>query len=240
MANVHGKNVVLFLGAYDLTGYFKKAATAHQVAKADTTVFGLNDETSLPGIKSATVNMDGYWDPAAGASHAVLAPIVGTAGQVLTLGQNGSTLGSQAELAAGYEAKYENSADIGSAIGATAEVDVSGGLFYGVFQHAKGVETTTGNSASVDGGAATTNGWVANQHIFTISGTGSPTLTGKIQDSADNSSFVDLAGGAFAAATAVGAQQISGSNTVRQYTREVHTISGTGPSFTYATALARK
>lgn len=239
MAFSAGKGAVIYVDAYDLTGYFKKVSTSHQVAKNDTTTFGNNDETSVPGLKSSSASMDGYWDPAVGASHDVLKTIIGAAGKVATIGQNGSTIGNQCEIFSGYESKYEPSADIGSAVGASAEFTTSAGLFYGVFQHAKGAETVTGNSTSVDGGAATSNGWVANQQIFAVTGT-TPSMTGKIQDSADNGTFADLAGGAFSAATVAGAQQISGSGTVRQYTREVHTISGTTPNFTYITALARK
>ena len=240
MGFVSGKNTVIFIDAYDLTGYFNKAKVSHSVAKNDTTTFGNDDETSVPGVKSSMASLDGYWDPATGASHDVLKQILATAGKVATIGQNGTTIGNQCELLSGYESKYEVSSDIGSAVGASAELVTSGGLFYGVFQHNKTAETATGNSTSVDGAAATSNGWVANQHITALSGTGTPTLTGKIQDSADNSTFADLSGGAFSAATAVGAQQISGTGTVRRYTREVHTISGTTPSFTYVTALARK
>jgi hypothetical protein len=79
------------------------------------------------------------------------------------------------------------------------------------------------------------------QDIGTTTGT-TPTLDGKIQDSADNSSFADVSGYAFTQATAAGIANLNvDTRKVRRYIRYVGTIGGTTPSFTMSvTAYGQK
>lgn len=68
--------------------------------------------------------------------------------------------------------------------------------------------------------------------IGAASGT-TPTLDVKIQDSADNSSWADVSGAAFAQKTAAAFAELNVGQT-RRYIRAVGTVGGTTPSFTYA------
>jgi hypothetical protein len=70
------------------------------------------------------------------------------------------------------------------------------------------------------------------QDVGTVSGT-TPTLDGKIQDSADNSAFADVTGYTFTQVTASTSLQSLNVDTrkVRRYIRYVGTIAGTTPSF---------
>jgi hypothetical protein len=70
------------------------------------------------------------------------------------------------------------------------------------------------------------------QEVGVVSGT-SPTLTGKIQDSADNSTFADVTGYAFTEVTATGNLQTLqiDTRTLRRYIQYVGTIAGTTPVF---------
>jgi hypothetical protein len=65
-------------------------------------------------------------------------------------------------------------------------------------------------------------GWVAYLHMLAFTGT---SVTVTLSDSADNSAFTNLTGGAFTAATARGVQRLAGSTTatVRRYVRAVTT-----------------
>jgi hypothetical protein len=71
------------------------------------------------------------------------------------------------------------------------------------------------------------------QNVGTVSGT-TPTLDGKIQDSADNSSWADVSGATFTQVTASDSYQQINVDTrkARRYIRYVGTIAGTTPSFT--------
>lgn len=82
-----------------------------------------------------------------------------------------------------------------------------------------------GNGASYDQTVVSTSfGWAMYLHVFAFTGT---SITVKVQDSADNSAWLDLAGATFAAATAVGHQRVSAgassTATVRRYVRIVST-----------------
>lgn len=82
--------------------------------------------------------------------------------------------------------------------------------------------TATAPATGADLGASPTSysfGWVAYLHVFAFTGT---SVTVTLSDSADNSAFSNLTGGAFTAATAVGVQRLVSSSstaTVRRYVR---------------------
>ncbi len=96
-------------------------------------------------------------------------------------------------------------------------------------------------TATVTGGGVDTQGYnsaMAVLEVGAVSGT-TPTLDVKIQDSADNVSFADVAGLTFTQVTASNNSQvlrIDGLNTPqhRRYLRAVGTIGGTTPSFALA------
>lgn len=110
----------------------------------------------------------------------------------------------------------------------------------------KKTDTTAGNGTGVDltqgattfppvfpavAAASVSFGWAAYLHVFSFTGT---SITITIQDSADNATFANLTGGAFAAATALGTQRLAGTSTatVRRYARLVS--SGTFTNAVYA------
>jgi hypothetical protein len=68
------------------------------------------------------------------------------------------------------------------------------------------------------------------QNVGTVSGT-SPTLNGRIQESADNSTWSDVSGATFTQVTASTSLQIITFDRTLRYLRYVGTIAGTSPSF---------
>lgn len=109
----------------------------------------------------------------------------------------------------------------------------------GVSLHDLTAETGTGNSTSVDNGAATTNGGVGVLHCTAIAG-GAPSVVVKIQHSTNGSTWADLL--TFTAATAATKERIevAAGTTVNRFLREVHTFGGTTTSITHNVAFARR
>jgi hypothetical protein len=70
----------------------------------------------------------------------------------------------------------------------------------------------------------------AMQVIGTVGGT-SPSLTGKIQESADNSTWTDVTGAAFAAVTTSNSLQTISFEWTKRYLRHFRTVGGTSPTF---------
>jgi hypothetical protein len=68
------------------------------------------------------------------------------------------------------------------------------------------------------------------QVIGTVSGT-SPSLAGKIQESADNSTWTDVTNATFTAVTASNSVQTISFERTKRYLRHSRTVSGTSPSF---------
>ena len=99
-------------------------------------------------------------------------------------------------------------------------------------------DTTASNGTSIDfGSASTAFGWAAYLHVVAFTGT---SVTVTVQDSADNGTFASLTGGAFTAATAIGAQRIASSSTtatVRRYVRIA--TSGTFSNAVFAVNFVR-
>lgn len=98
----------------------------------------------------------------------------------------------------------------------------------------------TANGTGVDKTAYIGRGMIV-LNIGVVSGT-NPTADVKIQDSADNSSFADISGAAFAQKTAAGTSTLAVDlDSARQYIRAVFTLGGTStPTFNCAAVLIAK
>ncbi|HEX3148465.1 MAG TPA: hypothetical protein VHR66_10300 [Gemmataceae bacterium] len=70
----------------------------------------------------------------------------------------------------------------------------------------------------------------AAQVIGAVTGT-SPSLTGKIQESSDNSTWTDVSGATFTAVTASNSVQTITFERTKRYLRHARTVSGTSPTF---------
>lgn len=97
-------------------------------------------------------------------------------------------------------------------------------------------DTAATNGSSLDNGTATNFGSQQWLHVFAFTGT---SVTIKIQDSADNAAWADLAGATFGAVSAIGAARVAIANnaTVRRYVRVV--TSGTFSNAQFAVHFTR-
>lgn len=109
----------------------------------------------------------------------------------------------------------------------------------GVILHALGAETATNAETGVDNGAETTVGGVFSVQVTAVTLDGA-TVTVSLDDSADNSNWLALAG-ATKTVTATGGFRIEVAGTIRQFVRAVTTVTdaGAGTTLTYASALTR-
>lgn len=77
------------------------------------------------------------------------------------------------------------------------------------------------------------------QAIGTVGGT-SPSLTGKIQESDDASTWTDVAGASFAAVTASSNLQSLTFERTKRYVRHYRTVSGTTPTFALGVVIGEQ
>jgi hypothetical protein len=77
------------------------------------------------------------------------------------------------------------------------------------------------------------------QSIGAVSGT-SPSQTGKIQESSDNSTWTDIAGAVFTAVTASNNLQTIVFDRTKRYLRHFRTTTGTSPSFILSVVIGEQ
>lgn len=238
MSMTHGKGTAVLFNQYDLSSYCDNADIAGSVEVAETTTYGTTGsaKTYIVGLKDSTLALTGKADFASGASDAILVASHGaSANDVVTVGLEGTTIGSRCKMGAAIQTGYTITAPVADVVSWSADSQLTGPLDTGHFLHALGPETGVGNYTSVDGAAASTGGYAGHLHVTAMTGT---SATIKLQHSTDNSTFADLA--AFTAVTGVTKERISGTGTVNRYLRAAITAVTSLTSITFAVAGARR
>lgn len=186
-------------------------------------------EERLGLLRDGRLNFASWFNPSitAGAegSHAVLKTLP-TADRIITY-RIGAAIGNPAASLVSKQANYDGTRGADASYSHTVDALANSyGLEWGEQLTAgKRTDTTATNGSSLDYGAvSTTFGATAYAHVFAVTGT---SVTIKVQDSADNSSFTDVTGLTFTAVNggATGYERISTSTTatIRRYTRVVTT-----------------
>ena len=237
MAFVHGKNTKVLIGQYDLTGYFNQASASFERQTVSTTVFGLDDHTFISGLGGGSIALGGLWDnTAVSGSDVLLDAALDGSQQVVSISPQGiSAVGQRGVLLNARQQSYPWRAPVADAVRINSNRSADGGMRGGVVLHQLTQESSTGNFASVDHGAAdspTLNGAVGHLHVTEFNGT---TATIKITDSTDDALFSDLI--PFTTVTAAGAERATATGTVNRYSRVE--LTGTFTTITFAVLFAR-
>jgi len=225
MAAVHGRKTRVYINGYDLTGFYRKAESELTREVAESTVFNQDDKTYLPGLRDATASLEGLYDGATDGIAEVLHAALSADPTLLVVCPQGDALGNVAHGLSALATKYALDASKDDIVTLSNEVQSSAGRDRLLVQHALGSEVASGQSASIDNGAASTNGGVGYLHVPDIAGI--TNLAVIIEDSADNSSWATIL--TFAGVTADrGRERVEITGTVRRYTRARWTFTGTG------------
>lgn len=220
-----------YVGAIDLSGDVG-AINSLSTPRAVIDVSPLNNTgyERLLGRVDGTVEFNSYFNPASSRSHPTLSAVgtaSGTANTIVTYAM-GATIGNPIASLSAKQVDYRVTVNADLSISTTASALAANNapVEWGVML-TSGKETyaSAGTaSATVDGGAATSFGATAYLHVFSIA---SGTATVKIQDSADDSTYADVTGLTFTAASAATYERLAtaGTATIRRYRRLV--ITGT-------------
>lgn len=235
--SVHGRSTRVLVDGTNLSAYFRSANSSSSVPTTDTTTFAATGKTFLAGFPEGRLTLDGLFEGGVGSVDETLSAALDGVSHIVMVSREAFTVGGPADLLLARETAYNNTSSVNEAVAISAEFVADGGIKSGAVLHDLTARTATGTGAAVDGGAATTNGGLAQLHVVAISGT-TPSATVVVQDSADGSTgWATIA--TFAAKTAVGAERVTITGTIRRYTRASWTISGTSPSVTFAVAVTR-
>jgi hypothetical protein len=235
MAFVAGRRAKVLIGEFDLSAFLNNASAARTADLADVSVFGDTDREFLKTMQAATVTLSGFIDTVAGSTEPVLSSfLTGTSTRPVSIFWDADAIGSPGICGAGWEGSYEDSAPVDGVQAIAANLTFTGQVDRAVSLHALGAETGTGAYTSVDGGASSSNGAVANLHVTAAGASGTGTVV--VQDSADNMTFATI--GTFSNFTAATSQTIYIAGTVRRYVRA--NLTSARNTQTFAVAFGRR
>lgn len=242
MGAIHGKRAVVLIDGHDISDYFREATATQAISADDTTTFNQEDRTFTVGIGDGKLSLGGLFDandvPLADER---LAAALDAESSTLMYGLGGNARGNRCRLASAVTGSYEVSEKVTDVAETKAEFQVSDTFDNGVIlAAARSVATaTTTNETSVDHGAESTNGGIAQLHV--TANDHDDDLDVIVQHSSNNSAWSDLATFTTVAAEDIESQRVvlAAGTTINRYVRAISTTAGTGV-VVYTVALARR
>jgi hypothetical protein len=226
MAKTSGLGNAFWLDGVDLSGDINRldpSLGGHGVW--DDTAINQSAVSRLGTQRSGTIAVTSFFNPSAGAAHPTFDTLPRT--DRIPTYLFGTSLGSAAEAMVAKQVTYNPSRGEDGSLLHSVECQSNGyGKEYVTLLTAgKRTDTAATNGSGVDNSASTAFGLQAYLHVFAFTGT---SVTVKLQHSNDDAStdpYADVTGGAFTAATAIGAQRIATSNalTIKRWIRVVTT-----------------
>jgi hypothetical protein len=245
MAKASGLGDALLVDGYNLSGDTQDLKRySGWNTPIDVTGIDKSAYERVGGIRDGQINWTSHFNTTANQEHAALSTLPSTDRTVTYF--RGLALGSPAACCITKQLNYDMTRGTDGKINLDLNAQANGyGLEWG-YQLTPGLrtDTTATTGATLDRqlydlldlnggglGTSTSLGWQAYLQVTAFSGT---SVTVTIKDSPDNITFTSLTGGAFTAATAIGAQRLASASgaTVNRYVRAYTT--GTFSSATFA------
>jgi hypothetical protein len=246
MARYGSDDAFILVDGYNLSG-LTTTGTAEIEAITEAT-HGLGDsweEQSYVGLKRAMLTQEGFYDDAALQSNVAL---VGSEGlsRLALFGLEGNVIGEKAIAYMGaLESKTVRIATRGELHKLNVEYVGNGAVHDAIILHALGAEDASPantQSASVDNAAQSTTGAVAFLQVTSLTLGGYTNCIIQVDDSANNSAWLAVSGGAFTAVTAAPtAQTLVIPGTIRRYLSVswAFTGAGSGESVSFIVGVTR-
>lgn len=232
-----------YIGGYDLSGDIMSLSRIQgSVATLDVTPINLKAHQRIFGLRDGGVDFTSGFDTAAGQEHPALSTLPRTDTQVMYL--RGTAIGNPGACEVAKQIDYNptRGADGMLTVAVSTQANAFGLEWCDQLTAGLRTDTAATNGTGLDYGAtigSTSFGFQAYLQVTAFTGTD---VTVKIQDSADNSTYNDLASGAFAQTTAARTFQriaVGGTATVRRYVRVSTVTSGGFTSATFAVCFVK-
>jgi hypothetical protein len=234
-----GLGDLFFIDGYDLSGDVNSfSRIGGGPAVIDQTDITQGAHARIGTLLGGEINWVSYFDKQANQGHAVLSTLP-TADRIVTYMHQPTAIGSAVASHNAKQIGYDptRAADASLTLAVASQSNATPLEWGQSLTVGKRTDTAATNGTALDFGATSTLfGWQAYLHVFAVTGT---SVTVKLQDSADNSTFADLTGAAFTAATGRTSQRLAGAagSTVRRYVRAITT--GTFTVGTFAVNFVR-
>lgn len=238
MAKVSGLDALLLVDGVDLSGDTQQGTVQVVQSLLDATGINKSARERIAGLRDGSINWTSFFNPSAAQQHATLKDGPGDARNILLA--VGSTLGSNKAFGLyGLQGSYNptRGADASMLIAVDAQGNGYGADVGEMLTAGKRTDTSATNGSSLDYLASTSFGWVFWYQLLEFTGT---SVTLKVQDSADNSTFADVTNATSGALTGAGAARLQAATstaTVRRYVRLATT--GTFSNAVFAAGFAK-
>lgn len=234
-------NPAIWLDLSDLTNDSNEVTLTGNAAELDATTFASGGwAAKVGGLKSATVDVKGFWD--AGTPDLpdnLLYGDIGVGGLPLTIAQGGAVVGNIAYFATVGQPSYKVGGKVGDLLSFDTSKIADSQLVRGQVANVT-AKTSTGTTTGLNLGAPTANQrlYVA-LHVLTVTGTGSPSMTVALQGDTASGFPAPNTVVTGTAITAAGSQFLKGpiGVTTNTWYRLSLTITGTTPSFLLYAAI---
>ncbi|MFC7380891.1 hypothetical protein [Sphaerisporangium rhizosphaerae] len=251
MAKLVLLNTRIFAGAADLTGNSNQVEMSSEVEEKDVTAFqaagsgGWKD--LIGGLASTKISASGQWEATTNAQSidpTTWDNLTALRQQPWTIAPETTAVGDLAYFTKALRTTYK----IGDAVGEVApwegEATGSSLLLRGVIAHPPATaRTANGTGTGINLGAlSSTQRLYASLHVLSLSGTSTPTITVRVESSADNIFGSPTTRATFSASTqadtASRGQFVNVTGPITDaWWRLAWTVSGTTPSFLFTSAL---
>jgi hypothetical protein len=227
-------------GGYDLSGEVNALSKiSGSLATFDVTPISKSAYVRIGGLRDGGIDFTVLFDTVAGHSHPVLATLPRT--DVVCSYLRGGVLGNPACCQVAKQVDYNPTRGADGMLSSTVSSVANGyGVEWGVQLTAgQRTDTVATTGTGVDLTASTSFGCQVYLQVTAFTGTD---VTVKLQDSADNATFADLASGTFTQTTAANTAQriaVGGTATVRRYVRATTITSGGFTSATFNVVLVK-
>lgn len=238
MSLIAGKNGILYIAGYDISGKVNKYNATPNRPLKDVTCLQDTGHKRMPVIHDDSFSFDGFYDAASGSIAEIMETLrTQTTVAIVTLGaglaQESTVFGGNGA----FQEDYSITIPVTDMMRLTGKFKVSGLLRAGYILQAKAAKTSNDNGDGVDDGAASSAGAEANLHVFACT---VPDLVIKVQDD-DNDSFSspnDLM--TFTTVTGQTSERKTASGSVQRYVRVTWSGTWTGDkSVTFAVGFSR-
>jgi len=124
----HGRNAAFYLNSVNLTSFLDTLEVPFEVETADTTTFGNNWKSAIPGLTGASISGSGSYDPTntTGPSSAILGVIAGGAAVPFAHFPGGSVAGQRTNTGSCIVTNFTESSAVGDRVTFAFEAMVTG------------------------------------------------------------------------------------------------------------------
>jgi hypothetical protein len=243
MAFLHGKDTSILVDAVDFSGVFTQMGVSYDVALAQTTTFqpAGDRHTYLPGLVTSSLSLSGFYEGDDDKiDHKMRQAFGASGGQLYSAAYEGWAVGKAVDLLESHQTGYNVDSDVDDVSSLSADLAEKGFSGRGVsLSDVTTAVSATVNGASVDNGAASSDGAIAHLHVVSNSRDGAVVI--KVQHSVDDAVWVDLITFAATVASTITSERKEVSGTVNRYTRMiVSSVGGATGSVMFGVAFARK